>query len=144
MIDMGVKWLTPLRLECPGNKTDPGGKLMYLVEDFIVQIGQITCVAPKGLATDGASIPRFFWRAVGSPFTGKYRRAAIFHDAAYKGMLRIMDSEGTEIKERLKRIEADGLFMCLMQADGAGKMLRWTIYRAVRMFGGTAWQGKKE
>ena len=29
---------------------------------------------------DGASIPRFFWRFIGSPFIGRYRRASVIHD----------------------------------------------------------------
>lgn len=38
---------------------------------------------PAGFVTDGASIPNEFWGIIGSPFTGKYRVAAVFHDAAY-------------------------------------------------------------
>jgi hypothetical protein len=36
--------------------------------------------APKGSIIDGASIPRFFWRVIGSPFVGNYRRATVIHD----------------------------------------------------------------
>ena len=39
--------------------------------------------AHAGFVTDGASIPQQFWSLIGSPFTGKYRVAAVFHDAAY-------------------------------------------------------------
>lgn len=35
---------------------------------------------PAGSITDGASIPSVLWSIVGSPFTGKYLRAAIVHD----------------------------------------------------------------
>lgn len=38
---------------------------------------------PAGFVTDGASIPTELWSLVGSPFTGLYRIAAVFHDAAY-------------------------------------------------------------
>jgi len=38
---------------------------------------------PAGFVTDGASIPPEFWGLLGSPFTGLYRVAAVFHDAAY-------------------------------------------------------------
>lgn len=31
---------------------------------------------------DGASIPRALWTAIGSPYTGRYRRASIVHDTA--------------------------------------------------------------
>src|SRR3954451_307848 len=36
--------------------------------------------APKGYRTDGASIPWPLWSFVGSPFTGRYVKAAIIHD----------------------------------------------------------------
>jgi hypothetical protein len=39
---------------------------------------------PAGFVTDGASIPMELWGLVGSPFTGKYRVAAVFHDVAYQ------------------------------------------------------------
>ena len=38
---------------------------------------------PEGFVTDGASIPPELWSLIGSPFTGEYRVAAVFHDAAY-------------------------------------------------------------
>lgn len=37
-------------------------------------------VAFPGLEFDGASIPVFAWPLIGSPFTGKYRKAAVIHD----------------------------------------------------------------
>lgn len=36
--------------------------------------------APQASIVDGASIPRFLWRAIGSPFVGKYRMASVMHD----------------------------------------------------------------
>jgi hypothetical protein len=35
---------------------------------------------PAGERTDGASIPALLWSFAGTPFTGKYRRAAVIHD----------------------------------------------------------------
>jgi len=140
MVDAKVSWLSPLVTETPGPDVDPDCDEAILASDFVVRVGQLVFLAPKGMRTDGASIPRFFWRVVGSPFTGKYRRAAIFHDAAYKGLLRVLDSTGGEIHERLSRVAADGLFLVLMQADGAGWWLSTTVYRAVRLCGGAAWK----
>ncbi|MGL1956294.1 MAG: DUF1353 domain-containing protein [Colwellia sp.] len=34
----------------------------------------------KGAIVDGASIPRLVWSFIGSPFSGKYRRASVIHD----------------------------------------------------------------
>jgi hypothetical protein len=39
-----------------------------------------TLTAEPGFPTDGASIPRVLWAVVGSPFTGKYPKAAVIHD----------------------------------------------------------------
>lgn len=39
-------------------------------------------IAPKGYLSNGASIPWQLWAIVGSPLQGKYRNAAIIHDAA--------------------------------------------------------------
>lgn len=36
--------------------------------------------APEGSIIDGASIPKFCWRVIGSPFVGRYRRASVIHD----------------------------------------------------------------
>ncbi len=41
-------------------------------------------IAEAGFVTDGASIPQALWSLVGSPFTGRYRVAAVLHDAAYR------------------------------------------------------------
>jgi hypothetical protein len=39
---------------------------------------------PTGWIVDGASIPRFLWTLVGSPFTGGYRRASGFCRINYR------------------------------------------------------------
>jgi Protein of unknown function (DUF1353) len=39
-------------------------------------------LAKAGLKTDGATIPPFAWPFIGGPFEGKYRDAAVIHDAA--------------------------------------------------------------
>jgi len=36
--------------------------------------------ARVGLEFDGASIPVWAWPLIGSPFTGKFRKAAVIHD----------------------------------------------------------------
>ena len=38
--------------------------------------------APAGSVVNGASIPRSFWTAIGSPFTGRFRNASVVHDVA--------------------------------------------------------------
>lgn len=61
------------------------GFLMQVLDDleYVDPDGRVWRV-PAGFVTDGASIPTELWSLVGSPFTGKYRIAAVFHDAAYQ------------------------------------------------------------
>ncbi len=37
-------------------------------------------VVPEGFITDGASIPKFLWEEIGSPYQPKFITAAIVHD----------------------------------------------------------------
>ncbi len=53
-------------------------RLMHPVSFF--DASGIEWIAKEGDVIDGASIPRFFWRFIGSPFVGKYRRASVIHD----------------------------------------------------------------
>jgi hypothetical protein len=59
------------------------GRNMTLLEDFsYIDPDGLEWKAPKGLVTDGASIPQIAWTPVGGPFEGLYRLAAVVHDAA--------------------------------------------------------------
>jgi hypothetical protein len=61
----------------------PDGRTMTLLEDFsYVDPDGLVWNAPKGLVTDGASIPKLAWSLIGGPFEGQYRDAAVVHDAA--------------------------------------------------------------
>lgn len=87
--------------------------------------------APEGLIFDGASIPRPLWPVVGSPFTGPYRRAAVFHDAAYQARVST-------------RREADWMLYEAMRCDQTPLRLAWTIWAGVRLFGWLPWRHKGE
>jgi hypothetical protein len=76
---------------------------------------------------DGASIPRFFWRVIGSPFVGRYRSAALLHDALYSA----------EIYSRRK---CDHLFLVAMANDGVVWWRRNAMWAAVRIGGGFVWR----
>lgn len=54
---------------------------MELTEDFayVDPAGKEWSV-PAGAVINGASIPRLFWRSVGPPYVGNYRRASVVHD----------------------------------------------------------------
>lgn len=56
-------------------------RLMKLLETVsFTDLNGYIWTAPAGSIIDGASIPRFCWRIIGSPFIGLYRRASVIHD----------------------------------------------------------------
>lgn len=86
---------------------------------------------PEGFETDFASIPRGLWNVL--PPTGSYGKAAVIHDFLYRRMW------GTS------RADADRIFLEGMEVLGVNWLIRRAIYRAVRLFGGSAYrkgQGK--
>src|SRR5947207_3005769 len=69
--DVEAKWLVE-------NGQD---RRMELLHEFsYIDTSGKRWTAPNGWIIDGASIPRFLWTLVGSPFTGSYRRASVIHD----------------------------------------------------------------
>ena len=77
-------------------------------------------VAPKGSVVDGASIPRPLWTAVGSPYTGDYRRASILHDVACHD-------------PSISRKDADRMFYYACRAGGCSKAQSALLYAGVRL-----------
>ena len=53
---------------------------MVLVEPISFASTSRIWMVPEGAVFNGASIPAILWPIMGSPFIGKYRRAAVFHD----------------------------------------------------------------
>lgn len=82
-------------------------------------------VIPRGFELDFASIPRALWWLW--PKVGRYARAALVHDALYR-------------KGEVSRVQADALFLAVMEQDGVRWRDRWPIYLAVRLFGWIAWR----
>lgn len=85
-----------------------------------------TWEVPAGTETDGASIPRFFWRVVGHPLDWKFADAATLHDYLYESQL-------------VTRRAADDLFREALLARGVSAWLRWSMWAAVRIFGRWSW-----
>lgn len=77
---------------------------------------------PAGFKTDGASIPRFLWSFIGSPFNGAYRLPALFHDAAY-------------CTPGVKRAEADRMFYDAMREEGVSFVKAQLMWAGVRVGG---------
>jgi hypothetical protein len=83
---------------------------------------------PTGFKTDLASIPRIFWNIL-PPF-GKYTEAAVLHDWLYRTHL-------------VPRPDADEVLLEAMELGHTGRVTRWVIYIAVRLFGWPAWHDEK-
>ncbi len=104
----------------------PDGREMKLKENFLyVDKYGVEWQAPINSIVDGASIPRFFWRYIGSPFVGKYRRASVIHDVYCKTKSRP--------HERVHKV-----FKEMMLADGVDEFDAHQMYLAVKV-GGPTW-----
>lgn len=86
-----------------------------------------TLTVPAGFVTDFASVPRLFWNIL-PPF-GRYGKAAIVHDYLYR------------TPGYVSRPVADALFLEAMKVLGVGRLIRYTMYLAVRAFGAGAYKG---
>jgi len=113
----------------------------YLHSEYRVTAGTTDkLVCPAGMWTDGASIPRFFWRVIGHPMMLPYVKAAVIHDAGYMDKLEWSYKEDGEwVAEAHTRKEIDELFLALMKALGISWWRRTMMYQAVRWFGGKHW-----
>lgn len=81
----------------------------------------------RGFNFDGASIPRFAWSLVGSPFSGIYILAALPHDGLYQA-------------ELLPREQADEIFKNLIENFGGSAFTEQVFWAAVRVGGGETWE----
>jgi hypothetical protein len=108
------------------------GKTWIILNEFGYEIGEEgsgnIINVPIGTYTDFASIPRPLWAVF--PRWGKYGNAAVIHDWMYWNQSR-------------SRKEADDIFLEGMEVLEVPNWKRNTIYRAVRLFGGSAWRANK-
>ena len=84
---------------------------------------------PAGFSSDGASVPRFFWRIVFPPGETKALRAAFLHDWIYRTH-----------PEGWSREAADNLFRRVLIEDGVSRNSAVMAYWGVRLFGGSSWE----
>lgn len=82
----------------------------------------------SGYRTDGASIPRLFWRLIGHPYLPSYLAPALAHDALYQA-------------ELADRRECDRTLYVQLLRNGVGRLPAWIIWAAVRLGGGFVWAG---
>ncbi len=121
--------------------------LFWLQEDtwveriFIGKAGYKTTLwfcAQERMPWDGASVPRFFWRLIGSPFRGRYRWPSIFHDAGYKKMLlvfQLVQGELIDVSDIVTKEWIDEEFLNMMESRGVELWRRKAMFKAVDKFG---------
>ena len=83
---------------------------------------------PAGFRSDGASVPRFFWRVVFPPGDVHALAAAFVHDFLYRTH-----------PVGWSRKAADEVLLDCMIEDGVYKHRAKLAYWGVRLFGGRAW-----
>jgi len=79
-------------------------------------------IAMEQSIINGADIPRFFWRVIGSPFVGHYRRPTVLHDVYCQNHLRPSK-------------EVHKMFFEAMIADGVSEQKAEEMFFAVDTFG---------
>jgi hypothetical protein len=85
--------------------------------------GKCEAHVPVGFEHDFSSIPRVFWRIVAPT---EYGPAGVIHDWAYRSHC-------------LSRAAADHAYLLALEALGCPAWKRQSMYRAVRAFGGRAY-----
>ena len=85
-------------------------------------------VVPRGFESDGASVPRFFWRFIFPPLDPKAVRAGVAHDWIYRRQ-----------PPGWTRKDADLMFLCYLIEDGVELSRARMAYWGVRLFGWIAW-----
>lgn len=102
-----------------------------LIESIAYVNSELEITVKAGFISDMASIPKMFWGIIGSPFEGKYRKAALIHDGLYGS-------------HWLTKKESDALFLEMMKVNGVSWLKRYTMYYAVKWFGNGAWNKPKK
>jgi len=104
-----------------------GGMRVRLLADFVYHDSTPRrWIAPKGLVSDGASIPREIWSTIGSPLGGPHFFGALLHDARYR--------LGDCTKD-----EADLLLWDACLCGGCTELQARIIAQAVAVAGYSAW-----
>jgi hypothetical protein len=93
-------------------------------------------VVPAGFLTDGASIPRFFWRLL-APNDPEIHYPSFAHDLLYS-----LDGALPEIT--LTRQQSDGVIREQMLEVGAPKWKADAVYYALRLGGSNSWTNAQE
>jgi len=86
---------------------DDNGKTVIRLTKSIIFVGNDgrKYIIPEGYVSDGASVPRFFWRILSPCIDGRTLPGSIIHDFEYKH--KIGTRKGAD-KDYYRRLVADG------------------------------------
>lgn len=98
-----------------------------LIASFEYRNPPIFIKVPIGFITDGASIPTFAMPLIGSPWSGKYAKAAVLHDYLY-------------VIQITSRWEADRIFYQAMKILKVSLLKRTIMHTTVRLIGWMRWK----
>ncbi len=122
------------------------GTRFTLIEDH--RFDEEGVSVPAGYRCDFASIPKVLWSFGFHPL-GRHQRAALLHDWLYDTHHALQKAMTPDDFRRISyrawdmaREDADLAFLRQMKRDGVGWRSRWTMYLAVRLFGGFWWDRK--
>ncbi len=115
---------SPLRVELFRNSA--GETVLRTLDPLTFHALGVKVKVPRGFSSDGASMPRFFWRLIGHPFQMDYLKEAVCHDWLYR-------------TQKAARSFADLYFSALLRPK-LSFWRRWSIYLALRLFGWIAWR----
>lgn len=111
------------------HEEDEMGNVYTLQEGIKIRWNGKRLYVPKGFESDGASVPRIFWRLVFPPGDSTALRAAFLHDYIYRNH-----------PEGWTKEDADQMFYDVLLRDGMPKWRAYIAYTGVKLFGGFSWR----
>jgi hypothetical protein len=119
------------------------GTRFTLIDDHRFEEAGVT--VPAGYRCDFATIPKIVWSFGFTPL-GRHQRAALLHDYLYDTHHALQKATLADDFRKvpwwawtMDRHDCDRAFLAQMKRDGVGWRSRWTMYIAVRLFGGLFW-----
>ena len=115
------------------HREDGRGNVLRTVYPCRVTWAGKSFTIPRGFESDGASVPRFFWRLVCPPLDHRAVRAGVAHDFIYRTQ-----------PPGWTRKEADKMFLAFLIEDGLPPFRARLAYFGVRLGGWVAWNESRE
>ena len=112
---------------------DAEGNIWETLFPYRVNYGAHSFLIPRHFKSDGASVPKIFWRVVFANTSQEAAAAGVCHDFIYRTQ-----------PNNWTRKEADGMFLSFLIENGASWFSANAAYFAVRLFGWIPWRKSKQ